>query len=101
MLVPFHHAFEGEGSGPTFYETTFRNLRACTDVKVVFYALFYVFLAHFRNGMSSYTCHSRIFFSSRGRTYAWSGSRLVQTFCYKYHTSVGCGHVDGAHSASG
>ena len=48
MSVPFHRAFEGEGSSHTFYETTFRNLRACTDVKVVFYALFYVFLVHFR-----------------------------------------------------
>ena len=47
MLILFRRAFEGEGSGPTFYETTFRNLRACTDVKVVFYALFYVFLARF------------------------------------------------------
>ena len=47
MLIPFRHAFEGEGSGPTFYVTTFRNLHACADVKVVFYALFYVFLACF------------------------------------------------------
>ena len=100
MLVPFHRAFEGEGSGPTFYETTFCNLRACTDVKVVFYALFYVFLARFQSGMSSYTCHSCISFP-HGCTYAWSGLRLVQMFCYKYHTSVGCGHIDGAHSASG
>ena len=62
MLVLFCHAFEGEGSGPTFYETTFRNLHACTDVKVVFYALFYVFLARFRSGTSSYM--SQLYFFS-------------------------------------
>ena len=67
--------------------------------RLFFYALFYVFLIHFQNGMSNCTYHNWMSFP-HGHTYAWSGLRLVQTFCYKYHTSVGYGHIDGVHSAS-
>ena len=58
MSVPFRRAFEGAGSNPISYKTTFLNLHTYIDVRVVFYALFYVFPIRFRNGMSNCTYHN-------------------------------------------